>query len=877
MPGTRRHLKRLATDALIIVSQRGKPSLFITATTNVEWSEIQEKLLSGQTAYDRPDIVAMVFHQRLQAFLHNIRSGVYFGEKRVTYEMYVIEYQHRGLPHAHIVVQLEGLRDLRPEEQSEWIDASISARMPSRDDDPELLELVKKFMVHKCSTDVNGCLDKDGQCRKHFDRNIPNEKTTFDSKGFPMYKRDQDSLYVVTYVPQILKDWGGHCNVGFCGSVYTCVYLYKYVFKGAKKERFRLKNAEDIDDQDEINLYLRGRMICSMDACWRVFGYHTYPRSNPTVNVVQVKMPQHMQYIADHGRVCDLAVYFNRPDTIEMNELKFTEFSERFAYSCKLPKRYERNREMDGVEYWEIHFNGLKRFVYKRFNKTPVIARMGFISVQAGEKYFLRLLMLNYAARSHADLLKCPDGTTVTTFQQAARARGIIRNGEEPYQVFTEIRLLSTPEELRSLFILFTKEGFPTIQIYMDVQMRDAMKADYITNYGPDDDNVEARSTNDLLKDLAARLGEENKKLSDYGLPEPTDVQTELDQERMKYSREGQALLLQELQRVQPNNEQQDRIFEMVTEAIARDETLIVFLNGVGGSGKTTLVKKLMAFTRSLGKIALGCASTGLAATNFEDFFTAHALFKYPVNDDRELDDEDYFVECKLKAHPQRKELLDAASFLAWDEFPSNDKNIVQAAFRALDGLKGKVFVASGDFRQIAPIVRRGTIRDTYAACIKSSYLWDRFVVCELTTNMRLEVLLQDMHRQLAALNSADCSESPHIRAMKIADISKSTEKQLNYARMIVSIGDGKEKIDPSINVIADRDASTGEAIIQLPGVKYFADDPDGIQRKKAIEWIFPQGYDTPGFHERAIIAGMTYMCRSTRTKLILLQPRMNE
>jgi hypothetical protein len=112
---------------------------------------------------------------------------------------------------------------------------------------------------------------------------------------------------------------------------------------------------------------------------------------------------------------------------------------------------------------------------------------------------------------------------------------------------------------------------------------------------------------------------------------------------------------------------------------------------------------------------------------------------------------------------------------------------------------------------------------------------------------------------------------------MKIADITKSTEKQLNYARMIVSIGDGKEKIDPSINVIADRDASTGEAIIQLPGVKYFADDPDGIQRKKAIEWIFPQGYDTPGFHERAIIAGMTYMCPCTRTKSILLQPRTNE
>jgi hypothetical protein len=244
----------------------------------------------------------MVFHQRLQALLHNIRSGVYFEGKRVTYEMYVIEYQHRGLPHAHIVVQLEGMTHMsRMEEVSEWIDATISACIPERSAETELFQLLNKFMMHKCSNDVNGCLDKDGKCTKHFDMNAPNDRTTFDSRGFPEYKRTQNSLYVVTYVPQILKDWDGHCNVGYCGSVFTCVYLYKYVFKGAKKERFRLKNAEDIDDRDEINLYLRARMICSMDACWRVFGYQTYPKSSPSVIVVQVKMQQHMQYVQNKG------------------------------------------------------------------------------------------------------------------------------------------------------------------------------------------------------------------------------------------------------------------------------------------------------------------------------------------------------------------------------------------------------------------------------------------------------------------------------------------------------------------------------------------------------------------------------------------------
>jgi hypothetical protein len=78
--------------------------------------------------------------------------------------------------------------------------------------------------------------------------------------------------------------------------------------------------------------------------------------------------------------------------------------------------------------------------------------------------------------------------------------------------------------------------------------------------------------------------------------------------------------------------------------------------------------------------------------------------------------------------------------------------------------------------------------------------------------------------------------------------------------------------------VLASRDTLTGEAIIQLPGVKYFADDCEGIQREKAIKWIFPQGYDTPGFHERAIIAGMfskimPYQCDHLNT----LQQRTKE
>ena len=122
--GSPRHLKGLAHDALTIVTEYGNPDVIITGTTNPLWPEIQERLFAGQTAFDRPDIVVEVFHGRLEAFMHNLRSGKYFGNKRCVYDIRVIEYQHRGLPHFHLVCKLKDIPDRKGprEDVIAWID-----------------------------------------------------------------------------------------------------------------------------------------------------------------------------------------------------------------------------------------------------------------------------------------------------------------------------------------------------------------------------------------------------------------------------------------------------------------------------------------------------------------------------------------------------------------------------------------------------------------------------------------------------------------------------------------------------------------------------------------------------------------------------------
>jgi hypothetical protein len=288
--GSRRHLRSLASNALTIVSEYGKPSVFITLTCNPMWDEIQEMLLPGQTAFDRPELVCQVFKHRLSAVLHNIRNGKYFDDediycditvrRTVVYELRCIEYQHRGLPHAHIVIRLSNVPESNdPDACSEWIDQFLTCQYPDINDnssasDIQYHKLVEKNMVHKCVKAVNGCLDDQGVCRKGYHRTISQPKTTFCERGYPIYKRRDKDLNVVPHNRKLLLDWGGHAYIDWCGSTYTVLYLYKYLYKGAKKVKFRLENADDVDDQDEITLYLRGRYLCSMDAAWRILGYH---------------------------------------------------------------------------------------------------------------------------------------------------------------------------------------------------------------------------------------------------------------------------------------------------------------------------------------------------------------------------------------------------------------------------------------------------------------------------------------------------------------------------------------------------------------------------------------------------------------------------
>jgi hypothetical protein len=89
-------------DAMAICRWVGCPDAFVTFTCNPQWLELKRVLPLGQQPHDRPDLVTRVFKIKLKELINDIRKKHILG--RSIARIYVVEFQKRGLPHAHILI-----------------------------------------------------------------------------------------------------------------------------------------------------------------------------------------------------------------------------------------------------------------------------------------------------------------------------------------------------------------------------------------------------------------------------------------------------------------------------------------------------------------------------------------------------------------------------------------------------------------------------------------------------------------------------------------------------------------------------------------------------------------------------------------------------
>ncbi|MCI03653.1 helicase-like protein, partial [Trifolium medium] len=178
-------------------------------------------------------------------------------------------------------------------------------------------------------------------------------------------------------------------------------------------------------------------------------------------------------------------------------------------------------------------------------------------------------------------------------------------------------------------------------------------------------------------------------------------------------------------------------------KAVRKQKGGVFFLHGYGGTGKTFMWRTLASSLRSKSQIVLTVASSGIASLLLPGGRTAHSKFKIPVPT---LDNST----CEIEHDDEHAGLLKLTKLIIWDEAPMAHRFTFEALERTLRDVMssfknsktvfgGKVIVFGGDFRQILPVVPRGTRSDIVHASINSSKIWDHCKVLTLTQNMRLK------------------------------------------------------------------------------------------------------------------------------------------
>ena len=140
--------------------------------------------------------------------------------------IYTIEFQKRGLPHAHILLILHA--DAK-QPTSDDIDKIISSELPDCISNPVAYASVSQFMMHGPCGHANPrspCM-VDGCCSKKFPKKFTTI-TKFDDNVFPIYRRRDygrfvekmgiklDNRFVVPHNIDLVVKYQAHINVEWC-------------------------------------------------------------------------------------------------------------------------------------------------------------------------------------------------------------------------------------------------------------------------------------------------------------------------------------------------------------------------------------------------------------------------------------------------------------------------------------------------------------------------------------------------------------------------------------------------------------------------------------------------------------------------------------
>ena len=432
--------------------------------------------------------------------------------------------------------------------------------------------------------------------------------------------------WVVPYNPYLLLLLDCHVCTDVVTTASCAKYLYKYIAKGNDFAKARISGITN-----EIEMYRTTRYISAAEATWRMLGFESQSRY-PSVTRVHAHLENEnsVVYPAEasaeecaaiaSNTTSDLMHYLERPTAACFSRLTLLDYFESYLITKK--KKDDPCPSTAPVGKW-LDQNG--NIVSAR--TTEHVCRVHFKSPAVGDLFHLRLLLHKIPARSFTELRTVqPDiGPPVLhpSFHDAARARGLVTGDQEYFICMQEAICFQTGYLLRGLLVTPIPDGGPAPKLRHDFQ----------------DDLIEglcmsmtrAQAVSEALRQIDLKSQLHGKNNEQVNLPSAIHQLSALQRARRAFDRIEQKTYADE-KGILPTPEQR-AISTTAINSVTSNRPGAYMADSPAGTGKTFTEKVIAARLRGDGRVVPTVASTGIAALQLPGGWTAHSMFKWPLED----------------------------------------------------------------------------------------------------------------------------------------------------------------------------------------------------------------------------------------------------
>ena len=764
IPGTAEYWnhQRKKIDAMCV--EHGPPTWFTTfSPAEYDWSDLVQyirdmnsdipgvkNLSATEVLAKDPVLVSNYIHTRFAALLKFILEADPIG--KVSNYFIRTEYQGRGVVHFHCLFWVDGapiIGKSPDKEVASFIQKYASCKLPDKNQEAELHDMVDKYQRHKCRGYCLRLIKSAGKwkkaCRFGFPRSesrlfqlhdvlscvIGRRKNKMKKRLYDL-PRTADETNINDYNPDLLYLWGGNMDIQFLSedSFSIAEYVTKYVLKSETShvDSFVCDDTASAFQRSSKFAYecLRSREMSSHEVVDRMLQNNgqLYQVSDEFV-FVPTTFPRYrtrcLKKLSELEKQGDTDTDIFAPDFIHdfyprrpvdngLDEMSLHDFV----------KTYERTynprarpviviKDKAGVE-------PVARLKQRTLSKRPIVQNYDFDLSKNPEAFYYSYLCLHKPWRQEADI-RGPSSTYKEEF----------------------FRVLDQYPEMKAKYE--RKSAIKRMREEMEEKAdRAAAQAD--NDYPAEDPLVEKMDDDDPVIAQA---------LQDYeGVNANSTMKTE-----------------EELQTfISTLNSDQRRVYDRVTGSIAHmldheegkcncdeEKPLLLYCSGYGGTGKTYLIKAIVGYLYVQQHVnnrpcdmVLG-APTGLAADNIKGQ-TIHAAFNLPV----EHGSHPKYSPLNKTSLTQTQAVMKNLSCIIIDEV-SMVSNVTLLLihlrlceiFRCKSPFGGKCVILFGDLLQLPPVQAQPPFRGISDSLMNkvtggskiALNLWREFEFDELTINQR--------------------------------------------------------------------------------------------------------------------------------------------